>query len=279
MNPLQLAQIMGHSSLAMIQSDYSHLTPQDAYSALERIMRSPDEQPPRNATYRWRVRTARRYTPAMNIPLDIVGEAEIADRLGVKRPTVHAWAKRNHLPAPEWTVSGQPAWRWSTIAAWAEDRFGLRGSILAYLAGTQGAGTSTIANVLAMKGRRDVSISQVARDLNAMFQQGLVGRAMAPRDWVITSAGRQALETGELLGLDPNADAASTFWTHPLVEGGPFPAGVRVRIRRVTPQREAEVKSPNGEPAVQVEAILVHSYYTPTGFETWDDWFEATEPA
>lgn len=34
MNPVQLAQIMGHSSLAMIQSVYSHLSSQDAYEAL-----------------------------------------------------------------------------------------------------------------------------------------------------------------------------------------------------------------------------------------------------
>jgi integrase/recombinase XerD len=40
MNPIQLAQIMGHSSLAMIQSVYAHLTPQDAYAALEQIVRS-----------------------------------------------------------------------------------------------------------------------------------------------------------------------------------------------------------------------------------------------
>ena len=40
MNPIQLAQIMGHSSLAMIQSVYAHLTPQDAYAALEQIVRA-----------------------------------------------------------------------------------------------------------------------------------------------------------------------------------------------------------------------------------------------
>jgi hypothetical protein len=39
-NPIQLAQIMGHSSLAMIQTVYAHLTPQDAYSALEAISRA-----------------------------------------------------------------------------------------------------------------------------------------------------------------------------------------------------------------------------------------------
>ena len=40
MNPIQLAQIMGHSSLAMIQIVYAHLTPQDAYAALEQIVRA-----------------------------------------------------------------------------------------------------------------------------------------------------------------------------------------------------------------------------------------------
>jgi hypothetical protein len=43
MNPIQLAQIMGHSSLAMIQNVYSHLTPRDAYSALERVIRALDD--------------------------------------------------------------------------------------------------------------------------------------------------------------------------------------------------------------------------------------------
>ena len=40
LNPIQLAQIMGHSSLAMIQSVYAHLTPQDACAALERVIRA-----------------------------------------------------------------------------------------------------------------------------------------------------------------------------------------------------------------------------------------------
>ena len=34
MNPLTLAQILGHSSLVMIQNVYAHLTPSDAYDAL-----------------------------------------------------------------------------------------------------------------------------------------------------------------------------------------------------------------------------------------------------
>ncbi len=38
MNPIQLAQILGHSSLAMIQQVYSHLSPGDAYEAMLRTL-------------------------------------------------------------------------------------------------------------------------------------------------------------------------------------------------------------------------------------------------
>ena len=50
---------------------------------------------------------------------DVVGEKEIAERLGVKRQTVRAWVAWGTFPAPQWTVSGAPAWRWKTIEAWA----------------------------------------------------------------------------------------------------------------------------------------------------------------
>ncbi len=42
-NPVQLAQIMGHSSLAMITSVYSHLGPQDAYAAMMRVLLGKDD--------------------------------------------------------------------------------------------------------------------------------------------------------------------------------------------------------------------------------------------
>ena len=38
MNPILLAQIMGHSSLAMIQNVYAHLSPSDAYEAMLRAL-------------------------------------------------------------------------------------------------------------------------------------------------------------------------------------------------------------------------------------------------
>jgi hypothetical protein len=48
-----------------------------------------------------------------------VGAAEIAERIGVRPQTVHAWRHRKLMPAPRWTVSGQPAWDWSEIEDWA----------------------------------------------------------------------------------------------------------------------------------------------------------------
>jgi len=42
MNPVQLAQIVGHSSLSMIQQVYSHLTPSDAYDAMLKVLTAED---------------------------------------------------------------------------------------------------------------------------------------------------------------------------------------------------------------------------------------------
>jgi hypothetical protein len=48
-----------------------------------------------------------------------VGAAEIATRLRVRPQTVHTWRQRGRMPAPRWTVSGQPAWDWTDVEAWA----------------------------------------------------------------------------------------------------------------------------------------------------------------
>ena len=40
MNPVQLKDILGHSSLAMITNVYSHLAPEDAHAALMAAMRA-----------------------------------------------------------------------------------------------------------------------------------------------------------------------------------------------------------------------------------------------
>jgi hypothetical protein len=61
---------------------------------------------------------ARQPTPSRGGSLP-VGAAEIAVRLRVKPQTVHAWRHRRLMPSPRWTVSGQPAWDWSEIEAWA----------------------------------------------------------------------------------------------------------------------------------------------------------------
>lgn len=50
---------------------------------------------------------------------DPVGIAEIAERLGVKRPTVDIWRTRGVLPDPRWEVGGRPAWNWPDVLAWA----------------------------------------------------------------------------------------------------------------------------------------------------------------
>jgi len=42
-NPIQLAQILGHSSLAMIQQVYSHLSPGDAYEAMLKSLRDDQD--------------------------------------------------------------------------------------------------------------------------------------------------------------------------------------------------------------------------------------------
>ncbi len=51
--------------------------------------------------------------------LDLVGVREIAERLGVPRGTVAIWRHRAQMPEPEWTISGGPVWRWTTIERWA----------------------------------------------------------------------------------------------------------------------------------------------------------------
>jgi hypothetical protein len=71
-------------------------------------------------------------------------------------------------------------------------------------------------------------------------------------------------------------DELDTFWTHALTEGGPFPIGVPIRVRRVSDRREAEIKSPNGEPTVQPEGVLRGSWYPPDGFSSWPAWLEET---
>lgn len=52
---------------------------------------------------------------------ELVGPAEIAERLGVAANTVSMWRARGLLPAPVAVVSRVPVWTWSTVRTWAEE--------------------------------------------------------------------------------------------------------------------------------------------------------------
>jgi hypothetical protein len=43
MNPIMLAHILGHTSLAMIENAYAHLTPRDAYQAMPQALNTEPE--------------------------------------------------------------------------------------------------------------------------------------------------------------------------------------------------------------------------------------------
>lgn len=53
--------------------------------------------------------------------LDLVGCAEIADRLDVQVSTVNQWRYRGVMPEPTWKVSNTPIWRWRDILKWAKE--------------------------------------------------------------------------------------------------------------------------------------------------------------
>ena len=44
MNPIQLAIILGHRSLVMIQNVYAHLSPSDSYDAMAKLLLAQDER-------------------------------------------------------------------------------------------------------------------------------------------------------------------------------------------------------------------------------------------
>lgn len=54
---------------------------------------------------------------------DVVGSAELAARLNVKKGTVWSWKARGEMPDPDAIRSNTPLWSWSeTIAPWARER-------------------------------------------------------------------------------------------------------------------------------------------------------------
>jgi predicted DNA-binding transcriptional regulator AlpA len=57
----------------------------------------------------------------------LVGQAQIAERLGVARNTVWRWTRREGFPPPEVRVSGVPMWRWGAVEDWAKANLPLPG--------------------------------------------------------------------------------------------------------------------------------------------------------
>lgn len=52
--------------------------------------------------------------------LEVVGIAEIAERLDVKVETVYQWRQRELLPDPD-IYQKPPLWRWPTVEKWARE--------------------------------------------------------------------------------------------------------------------------------------------------------------
>ena len=52
----------------------------------------------------------------------LVGAAEIADRLGMKRPhLIHDWRRRHpEFPVPVLELKGTLIWDWQEVEAWAK---------------------------------------------------------------------------------------------------------------------------------------------------------------
>jgi predicted DNA-binding transcriptional regulator AlpA len=53
---------------------------------------------------------------------DLVGAAEIGQRLGVDRRTVHLWRQRHaDFPQPVAELKQALVWSWPDVAAWAKE--------------------------------------------------------------------------------------------------------------------------------------------------------------
>jgi predicted DNA-binding transcriptional regulator AlpA len=53
-------------------------------------------------------------------PLDLVGVPEIAEMLGVSRPSVWRYLRRADFPEPDAQVSGKRLWKRTTVERWAK---------------------------------------------------------------------------------------------------------------------------------------------------------------
>jgi predicted DNA-binding transcriptional regulator AlpA len=59
-------------------------------------------------------------------PLDLVGVPEIAEILGVSRPSVWRYVRRNDFPDPDAQVSGKRLWKRSAVERWAKKTLPLK---------------------------------------------------------------------------------------------------------------------------------------------------------
>ena len=53
-------------------------------------------------------------------PLDLVGVPEMAKMLGVSRPTVWRYLRREDFPDPDAQVSGKRLWKRATVERWGK---------------------------------------------------------------------------------------------------------------------------------------------------------------
>lgn len=62
---------------------------------------------------------------------ELVGCAEVAERLRVSPNTLYSWRRRpsSGFPPAEHTVGGRPAWKWTTVRRWAERTGRLPGEV------------------------------------------------------------------------------------------------------------------------------------------------------
>jgi predicted DNA-binding transcriptional regulator AlpA len=60
------------------------------------------------------------------MPVDLVGAPEIAEMLGVSRPSVWRYVRRDDFPAPEAQVSGKRLWKRSAVERWAHKTLPLK---------------------------------------------------------------------------------------------------------------------------------------------------------
>ncbi len=124
----------------------------------------------------------------------VVGEKEIAQLAGCQENTVHQWAKRGMLPAPDGYVSGRPAWLRTTIATWQQEtgRDGaLRSSILALMRQHRSPWTIEAVTTSLQAGAPRLRARQVQVVMTDLMEEGLLSLGRYHR-WSLTGAAATA---------------------------------------------------------------------------------------